>query len=387
MRWFLILGLVQCDNTTMKIYGPTYDGSMDASADVATTKDASDAPADTGGGCPGVTALVAGSATAMLGASRTDLNMFKTEMLQGAMIDRPAMAPVGNLFVGVIHAPGDALQATAFSSSFTDPAAVGSSTMRDAPSLAPIGAVLHLAVQHVDYKYFHGQFTGGMWDSASDPVGMGLMQSYGPRAPAIAAANNEIVLVQAGDNSILYDQRWNGSWQTATSHPSAAIQKTIPPAIVSLSGGAEDLLVVYARDMDYKIMSTSRASGMWSMPMLVDMNAFLSGQTNEPVSLAPLGSGRAIMVYRGTDSKPYFSIYDPKKMPAWTAPAPIAMTNPMVDSLPSVASGVCGSDAVIAYVESGAGVKVASFSAGNWGAPESVAMSGAAKYVAIATRP
>jgi hypothetical protein len=241
----------------------------------------------------------------------------------------------------------------------------------------------------VDYKFFHGQFSNSAWDMASDPVGgSGPSQSYGPRAPSAAGVMNALVVVQGGDNSILYDQTWNGSWQMASPHPSAAVQKTITPAVVALTGGNEDLLVVYARDVDYKLMSTSRSGGNWSTPTLVDANAFLSGSTNEPVALAPMASGRAVMVYRGADSKPYFSIYDPSKTPAWTAPAALVSgANPSVDSLPSVAAGVCGADAVAAYVESGVGVKVTQLSSGMWSSPESVPMSSSAKYVAVATRP
>jgi hypothetical protein len=165
------------------------------------------------------------------------------------------------------------------------------------------------------------------------------------------------------------------------------IQKTIPPAALALQGGTEDLLVVYPRNGDYKITSTARSNNSWSMPILVDANAFLSGTANEPVSLAALGAGKAILVFRGTDSKPYFSLYDPKQANAWTAPAALVSgTNPNVDSLPSVATGVCGSDAVVAYVESGAGVKITSLTGSTWSAPEPVPQSSAAKFVAVSTK-
>lgn len=390
--------LLSCDGGPPKIYGPAYDakadgpvasdaGPLDAGGDGTLPADGG----DDGGACSAPTVLLAGSTGGLVGAARTGTGAFLAQALSGSLADRPAIVPLGTGFVAALRTAGDAVQATAFSASWVDPIAIGSAIARDAPALAAVGAVGHLAYQakggNVDYKYFHGQFSNGAWDAANDPVGGAMTQSFGPRAPSAAAAGGSLVLVQAGDDSLLYDQTWSGSWAAASQHANAAIQKTIPPAVVALEGGGEELLVVYARNADYKIMSLARAGNVWTTPVLVDANAFLSGATNEPVALAALAGGKALMVYRGTDSKPYFSVYDPGKVPMWTVPAPvIGGTNPSVESRPSVATGVCGADAVVAYAETAASVKVALFSGGGFGSPEAVPQTSGATYVAIATR-
>ena len=395
----LLFLLAACDGGPPKTYGPVYDAKADGPVGQEAGSD-SGAPADSGadgssgdaGSCASITGVLAGSASSLVGAARTGGGAFLVQTLSGTLGDRPAIAPLGSGFLAALRAGNDALQGSAFTASWVDPAAIGSAVARDTPSLAVIGSAGHLAYQakgamNVDYKYFHGTFSGGMWDGANDPVGGMMAQSFGPRGPSVAATGGKLVLVQAGDDSLLYDQTWSGTWGAASQHASASIQKTIPPTIAALEGGTEDLLVVYARNADYKIMSTARTGATWSAPALVDANAFLSGSTNEPVALAPIGGGKAVMVYRGTDSKPYFSVYDPSKMPVWTAPAAVVSgTNPLVESLPYVAPGVCGADAVIAYAETGAGAKVASLVGGAFGAPEAIAMTSGVKYVGVATR-
>ena len=377
----------------MKMYGPSYDATPDAVPGPDSSGDATAQDSGDGGGCPGITALLAGSTSSLVGASRVGASSLKIDTLSGGTSDRIAIVPFGAGFVSVLRAANDAVQSTTFATSWADPVVIASAVTRDAPALAVAGvqSAVHLVYQakssdvNVDYKFVHGTFMGGNWDAANDPVGgTGPSQSYGPRAPSAAASGAQLMIVQGGDNSVLYDQIWTGTWQMATGH--GPIQKTIPPAIVALEGGTDDVLVVYPRDGDYKIMSTAHSGSGWSMPLLVDANAFLSGATNEPVSLAQIGNGKAVMVFRGTDSKPYFSLYDPMQGNKWTPPAALVSgTNPNVDSLPSVARAVCGADAIAAYVESGAGVKLTSLTGSTWSAPEQVPQSSAAKYVAVAT--
>lgn len=393
------LALAACDNPPSKTYGPVVEGGADG-ASAADAGDASAPPeagtdAGDGGGCAGLTALLAGGGSSLVGASRAGSGAFKVDVLTGGAADRLAVVAFGAGFLGALRAPNDAIQSTVFAASWADPAVVASAVTRDAPALAVSGNAAHLVYQAksadamVDYKYFHGTFTSGSWDAANDPVGgSGPSQSYGPRGPAAAVASMQLVVAQAGDDSKLYDQTLAGTWQAAVQHAGATIQKTIPPAMIAMTGGSAELLAVYARDADYKIMSTARSSGTWSTPALVDANAFLSGSTNEPVALAPLAGGKAVMVYRGTDSKAYFSRFDPAQSPAWTAPAPLVSgTNPAVASLPSVATGVCGADAVAAYVETGVGAKVVTLAGSAWSAPDAVPQTSAAQFVGVATRP
>jgi len=141
------------------------------------------------------------------------------------------------------------------------------------------------------------------------------------------------------------------------------------------------LLAAYLRLNDYKVMAVARTAGTWGTPMQIDANAY----SNDPVALGALPGGKAIVVFRGSDGKPYFSTWDGAT--TWTAPAPVVSNDPAIASVPSIAPGVCGADALVAFAESGGGVAIAPFSGGAFGAPQPVAGTSGAKFVAIGTLP
>ncbi len=393
--------LLACGDDTPQTYGPTYgkdsgqdgtvgdggptsDVAVDAPADGALLDAPPDAPA-----CGSTTVILGGNGSSLFGGGGGGSAALVTATLPGSVADRIAVAPYGTGFVAALRATGGALESTVFTTSWADPAPIAARTARDAPALASIGAVVHLVYQSndadagVDYKYFHGQYASDAWDSADDPVGGGgNSQSYGPRAPGAAAVGTDLVIAQAGDNSVLYDQTWSSTWQAAHGQNAAAIQKDIPPTIVALTGGSADLMIAYMRDGDYKIMSVTRSGGTWSAPVLVNTTAY----ANDPVAVAPMAGGKAILVFRGTDMKPYFSLYDGQG--AWSAPAAVvAQSSPTVASTPSVATGVCGDDAVIAYAANGGGVELVHLQGGAPLPPVQVSGTTGAQFVAVATRP
>jgi hypothetical protein len=327
------------------------------------------------------TVLVGGSASSAFGASRTGTGAFALQTLSGTVKGRVALAPVGGGFLAVVRAQSDALQYTSFTASWADPASIASVTARDAPALAALGATGHAVYQASDFKFYRAGFTGSTWSPTAEVVGN--PQSFGPNAPSAAVSGQELVIALAGSDGNLYVQSLTGSaWAGAVQVAGGALQNTIAPTIVALTGGSADLMIVYARVSDYKIMSTVRSGGTWSTPALLETNAF----TNEPVALAGLPGGKAVLVYRGSDMKPYFSAYAPQAMPPWTAPAPlVASANPVVLSVPSVAPGTCGADAVAAWAEAG-GVRVSSLTGTAWGAPEAVNGTAGASDVAVGTR-
>jgi hypothetical protein len=379
-----------------------YDGGQDGASDGMAADAPADAPpgdggtdatadAGDGGSCSSTLALLGGNSTSLFGAAGPPGSALSAASLPGTLLDCGttygcadpiAIVRLGSGLLAVLAESGGALESTIFQSSWADPAAVASASTIDGPSLAVVGSTAHLLYQDATYKYFHGQYATSAWDSASDPVGgSGSSQSYGARGPSGAAAGSDLIAVQAGSDSYLYDQTWSGSWQTAHQQGGAAIQNTLPPTIVALSGGSSELLAAYLRVSDYKVMAVARTSGTWGTPMLIDANAY----SNDPVALAPLPGGKALLVFRGSDDKPYFSTWDGAS--TWTAPAAVVATNPVVGSVPSIAPGVCGADAIVAWAESGGGVRYASFSAGTFGAPQSVAGTSGAKFVAAGTLP
>ena len=376
-----------------KIYGPSYDGGADADAsdaaqdkdvvttDVVTTDVASDAPS-----CTSQIAFIGGNGTSAFGAGGPPGNI-ASATIPGTLLDCPKPVSIARFKSGLLAAIAQAdgtLVSSPYTTSWADPAPVASAKTIDSPALTAMSQTAHLVYQAADYKYYHAQYTQSAWDSATDPVGgSGSSQSFGARAPGAASAGSDLVIVQGGSDSYLYDQTWNVSWQAAHKQGSAGVQNTISPAIIALTGGASDLLAAYMRNADYKVMAVARTAGTWtSSPMQIDVNAY----SNDPAVLAPLPNGKALLVFRGSDQKPYFSTWDGST--TWTAPAPVVTNaNPIVLSVPSVAPGVCGADAIVAWAESGGGVKWATFSGGTFSSPQSLAGTSGAKFVAVATLP
>jgi hypothetical protein len=391
----VFFAMAACD-ATPKVYGPTFDGGADAS-DAALDAPEESAPVDAAGdvaidapSCASTVAILGGNATTLFGAAGPGGSALTAASLPGTVFDCGsgcadpiAIARFGTGLLAVLAtSPAGTLESTAMTTSWADPAPVASAATRDGPSLASIGGTAHLVYQAADYKYYHAEYTGSSWDAATDPVGGSATQSFGARAPAAAAAASDLVVVQAGSDSYLYDQTWNGAWQAAEKQGGAAVQNSLPPTIVALDGGSSDLLAAYLRLTDYKVMTVARTAGTWGTPMLVDANAY----SNDPVALGALPGGKAIVVFRGSDGKPYFSTWDGAT--TWTAPAAVVTSgNPTIASVPSIAPGVCGADALIAFAESGGGVAIAPFSGGTFGAPQPVAGTSGAKFVAIGTLP
>jgi hypothetical protein len=386
-------------SSTPQIFGPVYDSGPWAGGDAA--PDATDAATSSdvvteaqgdGSTCTSVLALVGGSSTTLFGAGGPATSTLSAATIVGTLADcgtnfgcanPAAIIPLGGGFLAAFATSSGTLESATFQTSWSSPAAIAAAATIDGPWLTAIGTTGHLLYQGTDYKFYHGQYASSAWDSASDPVGgAGANQSYGVRGPVVATASGDLVALQAGSNSYLYDQTWSGSWQAAVEQGGAAIQDTLPPTIIALTGGTSELLAAYLRNGDYKVMAVARTGGMWNVsPTLVDPNAF----SNDPVVLAPLPNGGALLVFRGSDQTPYFCTWD--GVSTWTTAAPIVPTNnPTIAALPSVAAGVCGAEAFVAFATS-SGVEIAAFAGGVFGPPVVVTGTTGAKFVAISTSP
>ena len=361
--------------------GATSDGASDSSSDAPPT-DASDGAAT----CASTMTLLAGGSASLAGASFASNQWSAATTLGGTAAAPIALAPFGTGYVGVSVASDRSLHSTTYAASWSALTTIGSLGSRDAPALATVGTSLHLAYQAQssdptkDYKYFHGTMTGGTWDAAIDPVGS--PQSFGARGPTAASAANKLVLAQSGSDGFLYDQTWDATWQAAQQVAQTSVENVIPPTLLALSGGASDLLVVYARKTDRHFMWATRTAGAWSAPLEVYDQGGNVAFANDPVTLAALPSGGAVLAYLGGNGKPYFSVFAGG---TWSAPATIAAGT--VLSVPSIATGVCGDDAVVAYVGSAGDVNVTRLSGTTWSAPTAIAGATGMTYAAIATQP
>jgi hypothetical protein len=106
---------------------------------------------------------------------------------------------------------------------------------------------------------------------------------------------------------------------------------------------------VYVRKEDATLYFASHAKGVWSAPAMVHMAA----KSAEPVALAPLAGGKALLAYRALDGKIYASRFDTAAKSLWTAPEGIAMPNPSITSSPALAPGVGGAEVELVYIDAG----------------------------------
>ena len=351
----------------------------DASFDVS-VPEAGDAAA-----CAAEVAVVAGSATSLYEASFAAGGPWVTSFASVSVLSQPALVAAGSGFHAVLRTSGDLLKSvTSQGASWSQPSGIGASTTTiDAPALAVAGSAIHVVYLGSNSKFYHGTFSANAWDMASDPVGAGLAQSFGPSPPSATFMGGSLTIAQSGSDHFLYDQSLAGSGWGMAHQQSSAMVSTVRPTISGLTGGGNDAIVVFGHVADNKIAFTTQAGGAWSPAAMLDGTA----TSVDPVSVAPLAGGRAALVYRSaTDQKSYFSIFDATKTPVWSVPLLLAGAATPAGP-PAVATGVCGDDAIAAYPLGGDNVQVVRLRGGAWTAPEAVPTTNGATRVAIATRP
>jgi hypothetical protein len=361
----------------------------DDASDAAMIVDAGvDAPMELdASGCTSTAAVVAGG-TGSIAASVFESGQWgAASTLGGSASARPAVAAIAGGFQAVIEESGSgALVSTTYATTSWSPlSAVGAATAMDAPALAPIATDLHLVYQGKDFKFYHGIYTGGSWQTTNDPVGGSATQAFGPSGPAAAAQGTNLVTAQSGQDNVVYTDVWSTTWQSAQALTGSSVESAFRPTLVALAGGTSDLLVVYLRKTDRHLMYAAHTGGTWQTPSEIYDVATNVAFSNDPVSIAPLTGGGAIVAFRGTDQKPYYATWDGGGN-GWTAPA--AMTSgATLASPPALAAGVCGADAFAAYVDTNGATSVLTLSGGAWSAPQSIAGATGATYVGIATSP
>ncbi|MEO8874512.1 MAG: hypothetical protein ABI461_02905 [Polyangiaceae bacterium] len=359
------------------------DGSTDA--------DGSAILPDGGGTCTtGTLAIVGGGDTSSFAASATGNGVFTTSnFATSAMAALPSVISFGTGFQAVFHAAGsNQLLSTGFTSSWSAPAIISGTLVREMPVLAVEGSTLHLVYQANDdagadeFKYFHGTYASS-W-TAGDPVGAGTGQSSGPHAIGAAGLASELVTGQVGGDKNIYARSFTTAWQAADfvdGGGTGSDDGTLGTAarVIAMTGGTSEAMIVYTRDVDYKLMSLARTGGIWAVPAtLSNTNAF----TTEPFQLAPLPGGKAVVAWRGGDTHGYISIFDGTHWSAPFAVAPFAIA-----SAPAVAAGNCGSEIIATYAKSAGTVETVRTDGVTLQTPAVVPGATNAKYVAIAVSP
>ena len=228
----------------------------------------------------------------------------------------------------------------------------------------------------------------GTW-SSPQAIGVSGNQDFGQFAATIAARSSTSATVAFFDgrsgasiNDVATSDLAAGSWQATVDIAGNTIVGNatgyvIPAAIAALSGTGPELLSVYV-DVNTQIQVATRSSGTWSAPVAV-----AGATTYDPVALAPLPGGGAILAFRGQDTRLYWSVYSSG---AWSAVAPFAIPNVTIARPPAVTHGIAGDVAELAYIDGSGTAYHARLTGSTWSAP--VMVGGTALVgVAIAAAP
>jgi hypothetical protein len=254
-------------------------------------------------------------------------------------------------------------------------------TTQAAPSIVASGTRADVTFLGDNNKHYYAAHVA-TWSPTAEAVGGVAAQSFGPSAAGITAIGSDTIVAYAGNNGDLFDQtRTGGVWLAATAHNLGNVV-TLTPAIIAPTTGPA-LMVVFVRSSDSKIVFTTRTGNVWTAPTPVDVNSF----TADPVALAALPGGEAILAFRGLNQGIYFTRYNPVGAPLWSPPQPVAVPNVTSPSRPALAPGVGGVDAELAFVNGVDGMAYhARLTGMTWSAP--VAVGGTLlTTIAIASAP
>jgi len=364
--------------------GAPVDAASETTADTGAT--------ETGSTCTSSMAILAASASSLAEAVYGHGQWSTASLVSGGASAAPTLIPLGSgylaSFVGTGSVNDLPLKWTAYTGSWTAPTTIGAALGQGTPALAAIGTTGHVVYWGSDSKFYHGTYSGSAWDAASDPVpASGAGQSFGPSAPAAAATGTTLVAVQSGQDGVVYDMAWSGSWQAATALTGSSVVSSLSPAITAMNGGTAELMQVFVHAGDagsYYLQYATRTSGTWSAPANVYDQGTTIAYAGTTPAIAALPNGGAILAWQGSSpAYPYVSTYSAAS--GWTAP--VAVSSDTLLSPPAVAPGVCGSDAVLTYVKTGGAVEVVTTSGGTWGTPEAIAGATGMQWVAVAAVP
>jgi hypothetical protein len=344
-----------------------------------------------GGGCvTGTVAVFGGGSSGAFGSIASGSGAFTTQNFAGdAVVALPSVIAFGSGFQAVFHVGGsNALMSSAYASpSWSTPAVISGTLVREMPTLAIEGSTLHVVYQANDdagadeFKYFHGTLGGSTW-TAGDPMGTGVGQSDGPHPPGAAGLASELVTGQVGGDNGIYARSFTTSWQAAVPVLTDAGDDTnlgSDALVLAMNGGTAELMMVYTRKGDFKLMAITRTTGTWALaPVEINTTAFAT----EPFQATAISGGGAIVTWRGSDTHGYVSVFN-----GTTWSTPYALAPFAINSSPSVAVGNCGSVAIATYAKSTGAVETIRFDGTNWANVESVTGAANASFVAIAVTP
>ena len=257
-------------------------------------------------------------------------------------------------------------------------------------SMTLIGGQLRVFYYGQDDHYHMGTYAAATgWDNAltaapiAEASGDAGTPIPGKSAPTTAAVGSSITLAFTGDDGTIARETFSsGSWSAITKFSTApAFPAT--PAVVALDGsGTSDELMVYAgQDLLLHVSTRAASNKVWSAAILFDTAA-----SSTELALAQLPGGKAMLVYRTSAKKGFYSVWAPGT--GFSTPAElVAGKNPDIASVPSVIRGQCGSDATIAYAQKDGTVKILKYTGTTMAGPFDVGGITKASWVGVGELP
>lgn len=344
----------------------------------------------------GTVAVLAGGDSALSGAVQINGGAWTGATIAGgAAKSVPALVAFGTGFVGLTRGPSDALQAVSYGASWSA-SAVGTLTTLGSPALALLGTNVEAvylsgpASSATANKFFRIENTGASWSTTGDPVispslPLATQQSFGPTSGTVAAAGAELAFAQDGSNNGLYQQKRSGGvWSDAAPIIGAGTFSTgAPPALVAVDG-KYDLVLLYADNTATHVIgfaTRDSTSKVWSDAAPTQATA----QTGEQMSVVRLSPTALLVTFRGNNGRPYVMTGTLGAASlTWSVPVPLLADTSTVDSVPALAKGVCGDDAVAVFAAGGQ-IKATRYRANAWSLPTTVNGASGTR-VSVATR-
>jgi hypothetical protein len=341
--------------------------------------------------CAGKLGVVAGSAADLDAyvAAYTAAGTFAVSKSHGPALRGPAtVLPVGTSLVATWLSQYSLIAWTKLTAgAWSSPVSVGAANSAG-PSIATLlNGQQRLFYLGLDGLFHMGTYTEGTgWDDATavaEPPGDAGAPIPGRSAPAVAAVGSSITLAFTGNDGTLARENFaSGSWSGFTRFTGADAYGA-PPAIVALDpGGTRDQLMVYAgKDLLLHVAARVATNKAWNAPILFDTAA-----SSTELALQALPGGKAMLVYKASNSQGYYAIWDAAT--GFGPPAELlAGKNQELASVPSITRGQCGSDATIAYAQKDGLVKILRYSGGVMNGPYDVGGLTKATFVGVGELP
>jgi hypothetical protein len=384
-------------------------------------KNGSEIAVDCGGGCGPCkgTVLLAGGPSGTLAAVLDRAGTWApTPFAQGTThLPSVAFLPTVNQAVGLVMDDADGLAhftvwdgaawsafaaVSPFLTPTTTPAFDGK--LRGASAMVGVSDTAHVILWDSLFHYWYQSYSAGTW-AAPVPLAVStapLCSAYSARLANLAGVPKAAFVDGTCTSSLTTNHAYamdvvagvgQGAQDVSAGtlpYVDIATFPDAPPTLIALTGGTADLMMAYLRcptsgcttlQVFWSVRNTG--SGTWSTPAQVPNGVV----TADPVALAPLPAGGAMLAFRGTDGKLYAMTYSAATGWGTTAPTNLAAAS-TTPSPPALAKSVGTADVELAFIDAADGsARHMRYTAGTWTAPTAIGAATGLTRVALASGP